>query len=230
MNRDVFITCAVTGSGATHDRSPVANNDEVQDILRITRATTEKLHDFAFKLARKRKARGCRGTVTCVDKANVFRSMAFFRKIFDERAALNADIEEAREVRDKIELMKGVMQWDLEREFNSRVTVVSHSLQESGEALIAAQRSRRKIDETMRTEPQRYAALSDRVDELSPRVEAMKARVEDSLEQQRAFLRDIAVDELQAQKNRLDIYTIQARFALAAIYDLATAAEDEAGQ
>ena len=38
---------------------------------------------------------------------------------------------------------------------------------------------------------------------------------------QRAFLRDIAVGELQAQKQRLDVYTIQARFALAAIYDIA---------
>ena len=38
------------------------------------------------------KARGGKGEVTCVDKSNVFRSFAFFRKIFDERAALNPDI------------------------------------------------------------------------------------------------------------------------------------------
>ncbi len=80
-------------SAAAHDRSPVATDDEVQDILRITRATTEKLHDFAFKLARRRKQRGGKGLVTCVDKANVFRSMAFFRKIFDERAQNFSDIE-----------------------------------------------------------------------------------------------------------------------------------------
>jgi 3-isopropylmalate dehydrogenase len=80
-------------SAAAHDRSPVVTDDEVQDILRITRPTTEKLHDFAFKIARKRKARGRRGLVTCVDKANVFRSMAFFRKIFDERAQQHKDID-----------------------------------------------------------------------------------------------------------------------------------------
>ena len=68
-------------SAAVHDRSPVKNDDEVQDLLRITRATTEKLHDFAFRLAQKRKSRGHKGMVTCVDKANVFRSRAFFRKI-----------------------------------------------------------------------------------------------------------------------------------------------------
>jgi 3-isopropylmalate dehydrogenase len=80
-------------SAATHNRSQVVNDDEVQDILRITRPTTEKLHDFAFKLARKRKARGGKGRVTCVDKANVFHSMAFFRKIFGERARNFPDIE-----------------------------------------------------------------------------------------------------------------------------------------
>ena len=80
-------------SAAAHNRSPVVTDDEVQDILRITRTTTEKLHDFAFRLARKRKERGGKGLVTCVDKANVFRSMAFFRKIFDERAQQFQDIE-----------------------------------------------------------------------------------------------------------------------------------------
>ena len=40
------------------------------------------------------------------------------------------------------------------------------------------------------------------------------------LSRQRAFLQAIAIGELQAQKDRLDVYTIQARFALAAIYDI----------
>ena len=51
--------------------------------------------DFAFRLARRRMTRGGKGHVTCVDKANVFTSMAFFRKVFDERAALNEDIGSA---------------------------------------------------------------------------------------------------------------------------------------
>ncbi len=71
-------------SAAVHGRSQVIGNVEVRDTLRITRATTEKLHRFGFELARKRKARGGKGLLTCVDKANVFTSMAFFRQIFDE--------------------------------------------------------------------------------------------------------------------------------------------------
>lgn len=79
-------------SAAAHKRDTIANDNEVQDILRITRTTTEKLHDFGFRLAAKRRERGGKGKLTCVDKANVFRSMAFFRKIYDERAAAFPDI------------------------------------------------------------------------------------------------------------------------------------------
>ena len=40
--------------------------------------------------------------------------------------------------------------------------------------------------------------------------------------EQRACLQAIAVEELHAQRQRLQAYTVQARFALAAIYDLSS--------
>ena len=61
----------------------------------ITRETCERLFDASFRLARRRKVRGGRGRVACVDKSNVFASMAFFRKVFDERAVRYPDIEAA---------------------------------------------------------------------------------------------------------------------------------------
>jgi 3-isopropylmalate dehydrogenase len=82
-------------SASVHGRSKVVNNEYCDDTLRITRATTEKLHDFAFNLALKRKENGYKGQITCVDKANVFTSMAFFRQIFDEIGASYPDITKA---------------------------------------------------------------------------------------------------------------------------------------
>ncbi|MDH3578216.1 MAG: tetratricopeptide repeat protein [Gammaproteobacteria bacterium] len=140
--------------------------------------------------------------------------------------ALRADIPEADEVRDKIRLLKGVLQWNLERDFGDRLWRIRRNLRQSGEALVATQRSRRQIDETMRLEPLRFDELSNRVYGLAPRIEGTKVRVEDALSKQRAFLQSIAVGELQAQKQRLDIYTVQARFALAAIYDIAATVGD----
>ncbi len=80
-------------SAAVHNRSQITGDSEVRDTLLISRDTTEKLHHFGFKLAQRRKARGKPGRLTCVDKANVFRSMAFFRKIYDEVAPAYADVE-----------------------------------------------------------------------------------------------------------------------------------------
>ena len=56
------------------------------DTMKITRGGTARVCDFALRLARKRRAQGKPGRVTNVDKANVFTSMAFFRRIFDEQA------------------------------------------------------------------------------------------------------------------------------------------------
>ncbi len=140
--------------------------------------------------------------------------------------ALTADIPEADEVRDKIRLLKGVLQWNLERDFGDRLWRIRRSVHQTGEALVATQRSRRQIDQTMRLEPLRFDELSNRVYSLAPRIEGTKMRVEDALSKQRAFLQSIAVGELQAQKQRLDIYTVQARFALAAIYDIAATVGD----
>jgi hypothetical protein len=135
--------------------------------------------------------------------------------------ALTANIPEAVEVRDKISLLKGVLQWQIERDFSNRLWQIRRNLRQTGEALVETQRARRQIDDTMRNEPLRFDEFSERVYGLAPRIESMKMRVDDALTEQRVFLTSIAVGELQAQKQRIDTYTIQARFALAAIYDLA---------
>ena len=140
--------------------------------------------------------------------------------------ALRADIPEAREVKDKIQLLKGVLQWQLERDFQDRLWRIRRDLNDAGESLVATQRSRRQIDETMRNEPLRFDEFSQRVYGLGPRIEGMKMQVDDALAEQRGLLQRIAVGELQAQKQRLDIYMVQARFALAAIYDVATTEEE----
>ena len=83
----VLIRESTEGLFAHMHEGQVVDNSYATETLRITRATSEKLFDFAFRLAERRAAkRGKPGRVTCVDKANVFRSFWFFRSIFEERA------------------------------------------------------------------------------------------------------------------------------------------------
>lgn len=70
--------------------------DEVAtDTMIVTRTGTERVVEYAFHLAKRRKGRPSDGRklVTCVDKANIFRSLAFFRKVFLEVAERHPDID-----------------------------------------------------------------------------------------------------------------------------------------
>ncbi len=79
-----------------HD--PFELNDEtVSDRMTITRKTSEKLFELAFAQARTRKRKhGTAGHVTLFDKANVLRSNAFLRRVFDEVALRHPDVGAAR--------------------------------------------------------------------------------------------------------------------------------------
>ncbi len=89
----VLVRESTEGLFKSRNSAAVVDDRIARDTLEITRATSERLFDFAFDIARQRKAKGGTGTVTCVDKANVLGSFAFFRKIFDERAKRFPDIE-----------------------------------------------------------------------------------------------------------------------------------------
>lgn len=88
----VIVRESTEGLFALRHEGTVHADSEARDTMVITRAVSERLFDFALDLGRQRKRRGGMGRVTCVDKANVFRSLAFFRKIFDERAAAYPDL------------------------------------------------------------------------------------------------------------------------------------------
>ena len=84
----VILRESTEGLFAARGRGEVIGDSEARDTMVITRATTERLSRFAFRLAERRAARLRRPQkVTLVDKANVFTSMAFMRKVFREVAA-----------------------------------------------------------------------------------------------------------------------------------------------
>jgi isocitrate/isopropylmalate dehydrogenase len=67
----------------------VGNDRAMADTLLVTRAGVERVARYAFELARRR---GRAKRVTCVDKANVLASLAFFRRVFDEVGETYPDV------------------------------------------------------------------------------------------------------------------------------------------
>ena len=96
----ISTTASSKATRAAHDR------------LTITRAGSERVVDFAFRLAESAEGEGGKGLVTCVDKANVFKSYAFFRKIFDERAATLSRHRHQPHLRRRAGARHGAAAWD----------------------------------------------------------------------------------------------------------------------
>ena len=92
----------------------VVTHDDARETMVITRKTSQRLFDFSFRLAQRRKAQGKRGMVTCVDKANVFKAFAFFRGIFDETAARYPDVPTERIYVDACAAMLVKRPWDFD--------------------------------------------------------------------------------------------------------------------
>ena len=94
-------------------RGRMVGDEEAYDTMQITRAGTERVSRFAFNLAARRKARGQKSMVTCVDKANVFASMAFFRRVFEEVGAQHPALERDCAYVDAMALTMVKRPWDL---------------------------------------------------------------------------------------------------------------------
>jgi 3-isopropylmalate dehydrogenase len=83
------------GLFASQNGGIVLGDQMATDTMVMTRAGIRRITEFAFHLARQRHRprSGSTRKVTCVDKANIFRSYAFFRKVFDEVAVTFPDVE-----------------------------------------------------------------------------------------------------------------------------------------
>lgn len=91
--------------------------DEVAtDTMVITRKGTTQVSDFAFRLSQRRNGRPSDGKkmVTCVDKANVFRSLAFFREVFFDVAKNYPDIDSDAVYVDAMSLYMVQNPWDFD--------------------------------------------------------------------------------------------------------------------
>ena len=83
------------GLFASQNGGIVLGDQLATDTLVMTRRGIERICEFAFRLAAPRGASPAAKqipSVTCVDKANIFKSYAYFRKVFDEVATRHPTI------------------------------------------------------------------------------------------------------------------------------------------
>lgn len=91
-------------------------NEVATDTLVVTRKGTSQVSDFAFRLAQRRNGRPSDGKkmVSCVDEANVFRSLAFFREVFFDVAKSYPDFASDAVYVDAMSLYMVQNPWDFD--------------------------------------------------------------------------------------------------------------------
>ncbi len=125
------------------------------------------------------------------------------------------------EAQDKQRVLKGVLLWDLDKQFKYRLWQQQRELKEIGEQLEQAGIAGRSVNAAVDGIPYRVARLTGRIDALNPRIAELSSRVTAAMTEQVKYLQEVAVEEMSRQRNRLSVYRAQANFALASIYDRA---------
>src|SRR6266513_4313237 len=124
-------------------------------------------------------------------------------------AALAAapDTPEYENLRVRLALIKGVLQFNLNDAFNARLWQEHRGLKDLSLALHEAQSRWIRVERDRKNVPTNTGEFAARVTALKQRIDTLQAR--------------LAAHQLEEQKDRLAAYQVQARFALASMYDRA---------
>ncbi|HWJ34386.1 MAG TPA: tetratricopeptide repeat protein [Steroidobacteraceae bacterium] len=143
-------------------------------------------------------------------------------KRIEDYLAVHPDDPDLEDMRDRLRLLKGVMYWRLSGSFKARLWNERRSVKELEASLVETQKRAVLVKQARLGMPSNTGAFAARVTAVSARMDQLQQRLTELSERQSRFLQALAIRELQAQKQRIEVYQIQARYELAAIYDKAT--------
>jgi len=131
------------------------------------------------------------------------------------------DTPENAEIRARLALVKGVLYYRLNEAYAARLWQAQRGLKDLAAALNGAQSRWIRVERARHDMPMNTGEFAARVAQLRRRIDALQTRLASAEEKQGTYLAQIAVHELEEQKTRLATYQVQARFALATMYDRA---------
>jgi hypothetical protein len=155
------------------------------------------------------------------------------RELLERLASVQATLKaagadpELDRARQRARLAAGALTWQLAQQFPARVWESRKGLGAIDTGLAEARRRDAALVQAQRDEPARFERFGQRVGELDQRIRALIPRVAALTTDQQQQVQELAVAELQRQKERLAVYATQARFAVAQLYDRATVSQKD---
>ena len=216
---ETFVDMVDTRAAAYDSRLPRARERVAGINMEELRARRDAL---AQRLARAESARDITALATVTEQAQ-------WQRLADMADAPEFPAPENEQLRQRHRLLRGVLSWELDRQFRQRAWQERRSLARLDAALAEAQTRLAAVAAAQAQEPRRFAEFAVRIARLAPRIAAMQAAIDSTLYKEEGRLVALATQELGLQKERLASYRVQARFALATLYDRAGATQVAAG-
>jgi tetratricopeptide (TPR) repeat protein len=129
------------------------------------------------------------------------------------------DTPEIRNLRDKQKFLNGILYWQVNNEYKQRLWQARQQLSELETLIQQTGKAIGNLEQADIDTPAGFSGFKKQISTRKTILKQLQSRTADASMAQGVLLEQLAVNELEAQKNRIDTYIIQARFALAQTYD-----------
>ena len=156
-------------------------------------------------------------------------------RIASERIAViekqlgDSNTPESIALRHRLQRLHGVLTWRVETEYPKRLTAAFDHLNELNTQVDALNQQHEAFVRTRQAATHSYVGYDAQIAELRERVGKALQHVENLKTRQGQMIESVAINQLEARRQRLVTQQIQARFGVADSYDRASRAESGAG-
>ena len=138
--------------------------------------------------------------------------------------------KELNRLREKQKWLQGILYWQFASEFKPRLWQVKRELEAVASLIKESERSAEALHQADYASSTEFMSFRRRIQQQRISIDELTGRTQETRISQGRRVEDLAVAQLEKQKNRLDSYLIQARFALAQTYDNALSSQTRAVQ
>jgi tetratricopeptide (TPR) repeat protein len=146
-----------------------------------------------------------------------------------EKRLGDSDDPESRALRQRAARLRGALTWRLETEYNERLTAAYAHLNELNAPVDALTRQYDAFVRTRQAATHSYVGYDVQIGRLRERVGDALQRVEVLIARQGHMIETVAINQLEARRERLVAQQAEARFGVADSYDRAARAQSDAG-
>jgi hypothetical protein len=145
-------------------------------------------------------------------------------KRIEDFLAAHPDDPDLAEMRERHRMLKGVMYWRLSQSFRARLWNERRAVKELEANIKDTQKQTVLVKQARQTVPANDGGFAERVSGVRARIDELQGQLAETSRKQNQYLQQLAIRELELQKQRIETYQVQARYELAAIYDRASSA------